>query len=1348
MSKVLSLSWRSMLSRMAFAIAGVCVADSAFADGETYWATEPVTCHWIGSVQRGMTFQSDYDEGSYPIPSEAYADWTNQNNWAEGIVPGLVQVPQPDGSILTNGSRGCTAVFNGDCMIRVIALEGHVSVGNIRVTGATAPRFVFGRWKWSNPFLCIESGGRIDIDADVPEAPFIKSHIMPFEVPAVADQTMLTIANNSPSPLDIGYIGSIYPAFDHWVGVENIRYEGTGEIRKRNKTYISNWGAKICLAQDGGKYVVDSAPSADYGFGSVDNAYYISVDADAPRQHIEVPAGKAMSLDQNAVFDSVQGDLLIDGTGTIRFGEDKDGATASASYGRTLEIACRIEVCSGRGLKVGNSGRTGTVRLSGGNAFTSLNVANGAVCEVSSIGNAGEDSPVGIGTIGIANRAVFRYAGDGETTDRTLCGNGYGTIEVASDGDLVWKGEIRPDTEGSLEYSYSVKTPMQGRFVIAAPSVTKYLELSDGANVGFAAPDGSDTIRISKLNVAGVAALDVPAGVKVEIASLTRSSGSGCRLDIRLADGGKVSVEGFDGGAMPVWVTVNGCSAYRDGDGMLFTAHGLPNAHEIAAHGDKLPNAPLQAVGITSVGDASAGDDTLAGTSVSVFALNHEVAEPVTLAVESGESLDVRLVRVRSGAGGLTIGRTAGVGEVKSSAGALDLETSDKSQRITINARLANPKDVPFKTSGPGTVRLSSLRDAAGVDAAELVGDGTFDLSAGSLRLSESAADGVSAKVEASSPAKIDAFGGMLRLVGDMELPVEKILVGTGELVLNGPRLVAPSASIGTDDSAKLPMSMEVGTTNQVGILRVEGGSFTGRLVVASYGSEKTRGAVYQSGGEVVNVTPYAETDTIGVHGYAYYELTGGRYVAAGDWYIGDDGEGLMSIFGAELWHTPGSVRRGRFRLGNSTSRTQLLIGNGGTFNATNVQEAIVFPGYNRLNASGQITVEDGGRLLCNEKGISIGFGSGTEETCNVVNLNSGGVVASSSIGRGPGYVYKSEEWPEGTATNERFTNTYAYVNCNGGIFRCMAWGAVFGDRGNQWTYPPNRITAYEGGLTVDTAGRGGGLGWGGGLQAPSGMGVVSVAWTPDDAEWFAEQGMVGPPIVRIVGDGKGATAVADFDSLSGRVTAIRVTGFGNDYTMASAQLIWNKTVRRTLPCSLAVCRSGGLTKVGAGYLNLNATNTYTGATVVRGGTLRLMCDNVISPSSALVLDGGVLDMNGHSQSFSDIVCNGGSVVNGTPSVTGLVIDFDDVRNGVVRKVDVSLFEYADGATLRLVNEKDGDFADADRRYRLVRFVNGMPANGLDLTPVQSWLPERWIVRVIGNGISISRIRGSVVVLR
>jgi autotransporter-associated beta strand protein len=400
-------------------------------------------------------------------------------------------------------------------------------------------------------------------------------------------------------------------------------------------------------------------------------------------------------------------------------------------------------------------------------------------------------------------------------------------------------------------------------------------------------------------------------------------------------------------------------------------------------------------------------------------------------------------------------------------------------------------------------------------------------------------------------------------------------------------------------------------------------------------------------------------------------------------------------------------------------------------------------PGYSRSESSSELTVEDGGAVLATTKGITLGMGTSATYSHSVLNMN-GGVVSTYHVTRNRNYICPSDEWPEGSATSDAFKNTYAFVNCNGGTIRNLGWGALFGSRTSD-SFPPNRVTLYERGLTVDSNGMDCRLDPGGGLQAPSGLGVVSVAW---DAEKDGK-GFVGSPRVKIVGDGLGATAWADFDVATRTIKRIYVTSPGNNYTRADAQIVMNKKVVKTVPCTVGPMVSGGLTKIGRGLLKIATTNTYEGATVVKSGTILLGADDVISSKSKLVLDGGTLDMNGMSQTFSsvEVTENGGSVVNGTLALSGLTVDFDDVLAGKSLVYDGAM-AFAAGAKFTLLNAGKVPMP-SPFGYRLAEIKGAMDWDDFAVSDVTlDSLPERWQIQLVGNRILLRYPVGTVVTFR
>lgn len=83
-----------------------------------------------------------------------------------------------------------------------------------------------------------------------------------------------------------------------------------------------------------------------------------------------------------------------------------------------------------------------------------------------------------------------------------------------------------------------------------------------------------------------------------------------------------------------------------------------------------------------------------------------------------------------------------------------------------------------------------------------------------------------------------------------------------------------------------------------------------------------------------------------------------------------------------------------------------------------------------------------------------------------------------------------------------------------------------------------------------------------------------------------------------------------------------------------------------------ALSGSGTLTKSGNGTVTLGGANSYTGGTVVNGGTLALAGAGTLgSGNGTTTINGGTLDLGAGSQSQATLTQGGGTVQNGTLSV-------------------------------------------------------------------------------------------------
>lgn len=87
------------------------------------------------------------------------------------------------------------------------------------------------------------------------------------------------------------------------------------------------------------------------------------------------------------------------------------------------------------------------------------------------------------------------------------------------------------------------------------------------------------------------------------------------------------------------------------------------------------------------------------------------------------------------------------------------------------------------------------------------------------------------------------------------------------------------------------------------------------------------------------------------------------------------------------------------------------------------------------------------------------------------------------------------------------------------------------------------------------------------------------------------------------------------------------------------------------------------LTKTGDGALILSAVNRYTGSTTIHKGTLRTDIANTLNSSSDVVVDGGVLDLNGNDQQANRLSGKGGAILLNGASLTAVnATDADNTR--------------------------------------------------------------------------------------
>ena len=506
----------------------------------------------------------------------------------------------------------------------------------------------------------------------------------------------------------------------------------------------------------------------------------------------------------------------------------------------------------------------------------------------------------------------------------------------------------------------------------------------------------------------------------------------------------------------------------------------------------------------------------------------------------------------------------------------------------------------PIGHDGPGTLVLSANAPTNPVRLR--TGGGTIELTGEHIVLSNAVwsqtADTADAAVRIANAPDV-------RVLGRVPAPRS-----TAFPVTEDPLVIALTNATVKDVGGTLEIAPIMLGYDQPAVLVVEPDTVFESAMNVGY--VRGAGAVYQRGGDVY----FRDTDTWGTRawiGYStdscgYYELAAGTLTNNYIMTLGGGGAKTCGI----LRQTGGRFDAYQVNLA-STAAVGVYEMAGGEANVSSVIN------FGRADAGNvncdSILVQEGGELTTKSTVLCCA----SSNNLSILTLAGGrfsspgrfskGVVASSEA-RG---VYRRPEWSR------------AYLNFNGGTYHYTGKWELFATND---LVAIDRITVFEKGATVEID-SGNTVYHNLPFQAPTGRGVASVPWTGD----FAGHKFVGPPSVRILGDGCGATAIARFDSATRTVTGIDVIAPGSGYSWAKVELAYGRNgstssvLVQTNDCALTETTpaSGDFIKAGGGTLQMQVPNTYGGDTVVQAGTLELCCADALPAGSRLVLKGGIV---------------------------------------------------------------------------------------------------------------------------
>ena len=486
------------------------------------------------------------------------------------------------------------------------------------------------------------------------------------------------------------------------------------------------------------------------------------------------------------------------------------------------------------------------------------------------------------------------------------------------------------------------------------------------------------------------------------------------------------------------------------------------------------------------------------------------------------------------------------------------------------------------------------------------------------------------------------------------------------------------------------------------------------------------QGAYYQHGGTFITPGGY---QYFGSYNNMYVSIEGGKFVNNNNNCRMGRRAGAISFI---------DITGGRFETqgigaGQAGAQATVCVSGTGKFISS---EGQYFPRRDtEANTGGSHAIfavdGNGATAECTNTGSHSFALSGQFNSVGEIDLNNGGTMSAN------GFYKSSTSGKDGTA----LSGNVVRFSFNGGILRLSANynGSVEKDKiFRNFTAGTDHVYVHAGGATIDTAGHT--LKVGAPLEEPTGNGVESIPLPAEIASLGAWE-YIAAPAVTITdpdGTGSGATAVAIFNTTTGKVTGFRVLNRGNNYTSAQATISkGGYTNTFTVVCTLTANASGGFTKAGAGKLVLDCANTYTGATVVAGGTLISSNASALVTTRALKLTGGTLDLT--TQNISDLTAlehislDGGTIVNDAGNVAlpngKCSIDLAAVKEGGCTKL-------AAGTTLPdSITLLNGELADkADRSYTLLKLPEGYSGP----SPVVTGVPAEWSAMVSGRKVRLT----------
>ena len=262
-------------------------------------------------------------------------------------------------------------------------------------------------------------------------------------------------------------------------------------------------------------------------------------------------------------------------------------------------------------------------------------------------------------------------------------------------------------------------------------------------------------------------------------------------------------------------------------------------------------------------------------------------------------------------------------------------------------------------------------------------------------------------------------------------------------------------------------------------------------------------------------------------------------------------------------------------------------------------------------------------------------------------------------------------------------------------------------------------------------------------------------------AAGFAQEPLVGPPLVTISGDGAGASAFALFDNKTRAVTNIVVTSPGWGYTEATATLSAGG-LANAYTCAVTLedqPASGwkGFTKRGGPRLNMYGANTFRGDVTVEEGILGFMKPDAAQGgmpegAGATVKEGAILTFpNGSTPVTVPFLAGCGTTSYGTFTVTNRIeCTADEVFAGKHLTVNQNL-TLADGVKVVVTDPENLAKYRDSKPAAVVACGKTITANGtvsLAFADGSDEKEELWCLAVKEREITLGYLNGTMIIFR